>query len=96
MPFLYGQIQLIDPKIILTLGDIAGGALLGVKKDIEGLRKNNYYRLKDAYIYVTYHPAVLIKNNYPDQKKMKKLVWEDIKQIRRKYDETVGDKPQWQ
>ncbi|MFO7891492.1 MAG: uracil-DNA glycosylase [bacterium] len=95
IPYLLGQIKFIKPKIILVLGETAGNALLGREKDIRELRENNYYKFKGAYIYVTYHPAALVKNNDPDQKKKKRLVWEDVKRVRSQYDKIVGDKLQW-
>lgn len=89
MPFLWGQIELCAPKILLVLGETAGSALLGVKKDMSELRKNNYYTIKDACVFVTYHPAVLVNSSDPDQQKNKRWVWEDVKHLRSRYDNLV-------
>lgn len=96
MPFMWGQIELCAPNILLVLGETAGSVLLGVKKDITELRENNYYTIKNTSVFVTYHPAVLLRSNDPDQRKNKRRVWEDIKSMRLRYNNMVEGKKQWQ
>jgi len=96
IPFLIGQIELIEPKIILVLGQISGNVLFSNKKNMLELRSGNFYKFKNSYVYVTYHPAELVKSNDPDQKEKKRMVWEDLKKMRHMYDEIVGNKPKWQ
>jgi len=96
IPFLLSQIELITPKMILLLGKSVGNVLLRNKKNVMELRSNNYYKMKDSYVYVTYHPAAIIKSNDPEKKKKKRIVWEDVQQLRHMYDKLVGDKPKWQ
>lgn len=96
MPFLLGQIEIIAPSIILLLGKNTANALLGNEKAIKELRKENSFKFKNSYMYVTYHLAELLNDDDPYQKQKKKMVWEDVQSLRRKYDEIVGDKPKWQ
>ncbi|MEJ2627302.1 MAG: uracil-DNA glycosylase, partial [bacterium] len=96
MPYLLAQIEIIAPKIILVLGEIAARALLGNEKNLKELRKENYHTINNAFGYVTYHPADLLSDNDPNQKMKKKMVWEDVQSLRRRYDKIVGDKPKWQ
>jgi len=95
MPFLLGQIELIAPTIILLLGQTTGNILLENTKNVMELRNNNYYKMKNSYMYATYHPADLINRNDPEKTKKKRIVWKDVQQLRHMYDKLVGDKPKW-
>ncbi len=96
VPFLLSQIELIAPKMILLLGQSVGNVLLKNQKNLMELRNNNYYKIRNSYVYVTYHPAALVIKNDTEKKKKKKIVWEDVQQLRHMYDKLVGDKSKWQ
>jgi len=89
-PYLWKQIELIRPKMILCMGRIAGTNLL--KNGIDTLAKlrGNVYDYMGAKVMVTYHPAALLRN--PN---WKSPAWEDLQKFRRLYDELVGDKPKF-
>ena len=80
-PYLWKQILLINPKLILCLGRVAGTNLLKNKESLGKMRGNiyDYYGIK---VIVTYHPAALLRN--PD---WKHGAWEDLKKFRRMYEE---------
>jgi uracil-DNA glycosylase family 4 len=83
-PYLIKQIELIQPKFILALGLIAVDTLLKKKNRMGEIRGTiqNYHGVK---MVVTYHPAALLRN--PG---WKKNVWEDVKLLRRLYDEYLN------
>lgn len=89
-PYLWKQIELIRPKMILCMGRIAGVNLL--KNGIDTLAKlrGNVYDYMGAKVMVTYHPAALLRN--PN---WKSPAWEDLQKFRHLYDELVGDKPKF-
>lgn len=87
MPFLKKQIEMIKPKLILALGRVAVQNLLGLNTPMGSLR-GTAHNLDGIKVVVTYHPAALLRNP-----QWKKDTWEDVKKLRKIYDEIVGDKP---
>ncbi len=78
-PYLKKQLQLINPKLIVALGRIAGMTLLKTKDSLTNMR-NKIHKYENIDLIVTYHPAALLRN--PN---FKKPTWEDFKLIRNKY-----------
>jgi len=73
---LFKEIDIIQPKIICTLGSCATKAILGDDIQISKAR-GNFFTIKEKYLVMpTFHPAYLLRN--PDSKKM---VWQDMKKI---------------
>ena len=61
-PFLEQQVDLIGPRVILTLGNFATRVLLGTKQGITQLRGNVYQFRGDATQLVpTFHPAAALR-----------------------------------
>jgi len=61
-PFLEQQIDLIAPRVILTLGNFATRVLLGTKQGITQLRGNVYqFRGDAAQLVPTFHPAAALR-----------------------------------
>jgi len=75
MPFLLKQIEIISPKVIVSLGKIASGALLNTDEPMSKLR-GHMKEFLGTRVMPTFHPAYLLRN--PDAKK---LVWEDVKKV---------------
>ena len=74
-PYLINQIDLIQPKLIVALGRIAGNTLLGVEKSLKDMR-SVLHKYHSRPLIVTYHPAALLRN--PN---WKPGAWEDFKWI---------------
>ncbi len=73
--YLYRQIELLEPKIILALGRIAAQSLLNSATPIGKMRGKLYHLDKYGIpLVVTYHPAYLLRSP-----KEKRKVWEDLK-----------------
>jgi uracil-DNA glycosylase len=79
IPFLFRQIAVIRPKLIVTLGNPATQELLNTKTGITQLRGTfqDYPRLPGIKVLPTFHPAYLLRS--PDKKRE---AWEDLKKVR--------------
>jgi DNA polymerase len=75
-PFLFRQIDVIKPKVIVTLGTFATRALLRTLDPISRLR-GRVFEYRGAKLVPTFHPAYLLRN--PSSKRE---VWEDMKLVR--------------
>ncbi len=80
-PFLKKQLSVIQPKLIMCLGRIAGQTLLKTNASLTELR-NNIYMYQGIKVMVTFHPAALLRN--PN---WKRPAWEDVQKMRKLYDE---------
>ncbi|OFW39946.1 MAG: hypothetical protein A3J29_19740 [Acidobacteria bacterium RIFCSPLOWO2_12_FULL_67_14b] len=75
-PFLFRQIDVIQPRVIVPLGKFAAQCLLKTTDPITRLRGRRFdYR--GATLIPTFHPAYLLRNP-----SAKREVWEDMKQVR--------------
>jgi DNA polymerase len=86
-PFLFRQIETIQPKMIVALGAVAAKTLLGVNEPMARLRGQIYdfstprragSTPYDGKLVVTYHPAFLLRD--PRQKKE---TWKDLQIVMR-------------
>ena len=76
LPFLYKQLELIQPKLIVTLGNIATKALLPHALGIMKMRGNQFNFNKIPLI-PTFHPSYLLRNP-----SALSSVWNDMRHIR--------------
>lgn len=82
-PYLYKQLEMIKPKLILALGTFAAQTLLNTKDPLGRLR-GRFHEYKGIKMMVTYHPAALLRN--PN---WKRPTWEDVKLFRKEYDSII-------
>jgi len=75
-PFLFRQVQVIKPRVIVALGTFAAQALLRTNDPISRLR-GKVFHYGDARLIPTFHPAYLLRS--PERKRE---VWEDMKKVR--------------
>jgi uracil-DNA glycosylase len=71
-PFLFQQIDVIRPEVIVALGATAATYLLGQRQPLAGLR-GRVHSWRGSKLIVTYHPAFLLRD--PRQKKE---AWADL------------------
>lgn len=83
-PYLQKQIELIKPKFLLSLGLTSVDTLLKKKHRMADMR-GKVLDYNGTKMLVTYHPAALLRN--PN---WKKKAWEDVKLLRRLYDEYLA------
>ena len=84
LPILIRQIMLVQPKLILCVGRVAGNVLLGTNQPLKVLRETRFHDFHGIPLMVTYHPAALLRSA-----KYKRPTWEDVQELRARYDELV-------
>ena len=83
--FLIEHILIINPKILIIMGNTAMEALVGSNSKISkerGKWKEILLKNKTFLSIITFHPAYLIR-----QQDQKKYSWSDLKEIKKKIDE---------
>ncbi len=80
-PYLWKQLEIMKPKIIVCLGRVAAQTLLRTTAGLNDMR-GKVHDYRGMKLVVTYHPAALLRN--PN---WKKPTWEDVQWIRKMYDE---------
>lgn len=87
LPYLHKQIELVNPKLILCVGKVAGSTLLGLdEKTPLNTMRGTFHAFRDKHeLMVTFHPAALLRN--PN---WKKDTWVDVQLLRKRYDELGG------
>ena len=78
-PYLKEQIRLINPKLIVTLGELAAKTLLKINLPLNDMREKSF-TYEGIDVLVTYHPDALLRNP-----KLKRPTWEDFKIIKSNY-----------
>jgi DNA polymerase len=71
-PFLFRQIDVVRPQVLVALGATAATYLLGHRQPLAGLR-GRVHAFRGMQLIVTYHPAFLLRD--PRQKKE---AWADL------------------
>lgn len=78
--FLRQQVKLIQPEMILLMGQQAVRALLDCVEEMSSLRTQQH-QYEAVPLMVTYHPAELMQ-----EPELKRLAWQDLKQLKRELD----------
>lgn len=84
LPYLYQQIEHVNPKIIILLGATALKGLIDPNARITQVR-GQWIKWKDRWVMPTYHPSALLRNP-----SLKRPVWEDFKRVVAQYRELVN------
>jgi DNA polymerase len=75
-PFLFQQLDVIRPRVVVALGACAVRTLLRSEQSISRLR-GQVFDYRGAKLVPTFHPAFLLRS--PDRKRD---VWQDMKKVR--------------
>lgn len=75
-PFLFRQIEIVRPRVIVALGKFAAQTLLRSTAPISKLRGREY-PFHGATLVPTFHPAFLLRSPA-----FKREAWEDLKRVR--------------
>jgi uracil-DNA glycosylase family 4 len=75
-PFLFRQIDAIQPKVIVSLGSFAAKTLLKTEQSI-ARQRGSVYDFRGVKLVPTFHPSYLLRS--PDRKRD---TWEDLKTAR--------------
>lgn len=79
LPYLFEQIQLVKPELLLLLGKVAAHTLLGFDGTMNEYRSKTY-QVRNIKTFVTYHPSALLRNEG-----WKKFAWIDLQKLQEDY-----------
>ena len=88
-PYVEEIIRLVNAPIMLLTGNVACQSILG-KTGITKLR-GEWTQLAGRWVMPIFHPSYLLRNPSRNPGSPKALMWNDIREVRRKYDEIVGN-----
>ena len=86
-PYVMEIIRLVDPKIMLLIGNVATQSILG-KTGITKLR-GEWNEWNGRHVMPIFHPSYLLRNPSRKPGSPKALTWQDIQEVRRKFDELI-------
>jgi uracil-DNA glycosylase len=84
-PYVFEIIRFVDPRVILLTGNVACQAVLN-KTGITSLR-GKWTHMDGRWIMPIFHPSYLLRVPATGAGSPKALMWDDIREARRKYDE---------
>jgi uracil-DNA glycosylase family 4 len=87
-PFVFEVIRQVDPLIMLLTGNVACQSILG-KTGITSLR-GKWIEQDGHWIMPIFHPSYLLRNQSKEPGSPKAQMWDDIREVRRKYDELTS------
>ncbi len=88
VPYLYEQIDIIKPKVIVALGATAVAGLFGEKFNITKIR-GLWKEFRDIPVMPTYHPSYLLRN---PSITVKREVWYDMLKVMEKLGMPISQK----
>lgn len=87
LPYLYRQIELVRPRVLLAVGRVAAQNLLASDAPLGRLRgREHRFGQRNLPLVVTYHPAYLLRAPADKRK-----AWEDLKFARRVFAQSMTD-----
>lgn len=85
-PFLQRKIQLIQPKIIATLGNVPTQFFLKTTQGITRTRGQFYPWKQGIEVFPMYHPSYLLRNPSREPGSPKHQAWQDIQTLKARLD----------
>lgn len=86
-PYVMEIIRLVNPKIILLTGGVAVNSILKERKRGITKMRGAWHEIDGRWIMPMFHPSYLLRNDSRKPGSPKALTWQDIQEVRRKYDE---------
>lgn len=87
--YLDAQLNILKPKIILLCGRVALTSFLPNVASISKVRGKWFDGPNGSKMMPIFHPSYLLRNPIARPGSPKALMWEDIKEIKRRYDEIL-------
>jgi len=87
-PFVFEIVRLMDPVVILLTGNVACQSVLK-RTGITSLR-GQWIQMDGRWLMPIFHPSYLLRNQSREPGSPKALMWDDIREVRRKYDELAA------
>ena len=85
--YLDAQLDILKPKIILLCGSVALSSFLPDVGGITKVRGKWFSTANGTKMMPIFHPSYLLRNDSKEKNSPKWLTWQDIKEIKRVYDE---------
>ena len=83
--YLEAQLLLLQPSIIVTLGNIATRWLLKTEKGIMSMR-GRWQEWRGIKLLPMYHPSFLLRQKGEQERKYKNETWDDVKKLKQELD----------
>ena len=89
LPYLKAQIKIIQPKVIVALGNTTVSGLLGhdPARKMSAVR-GTWDQFENIPVMISFHPSYLVRNG---TLKTKRMVWEDMLQVMEKCSLEISD-----
>jgi DNA polymerase len=87
-PYVLEIIRLVDPLIMLLTGNVACQSILG-RTGITSLR-GEWSQMDGRWVMPIFHPSYLLRNPSKEPGSPKAQMWDDIREVRKKFDELIG------
>ena len=84
--FLDAQLEILKPRIILLCGRVALTSMLNTTSGITKVRGQWFEGPYGSIMMPIFHPSYLLRNESHEQGSPKWLMWQDIKEVKRVYD----------
>ena len=89
LPYLKAQIKIIQPKVIVALGNTTVSGLLGHDPARKmGSVRGTWDQFETIPVMITFHPSYLLRNG---TLKTKRMVWEDMLKVMEKCSLEISD-----
>ena len=85
--YLDAQIEILKPRIILLCGRVAVESMMNTKTGITRLRGKWYEGPNFSKMMPIFHPSYLLRNDSREKGSPKWLMWQDIQEIKKVYDQ---------
>lgn len=85
--YLDAQIEILKPRIILLCGRVAVQSFLNTNLGISKIRGKWFEGPNFSKMMPIFHPSYLLRNDSREKGSPKWLMWQDIKEIKRVYDQ---------
>ncbi len=90
LPYLKAQLEIVQPEVIIALGNTAVEGLLGSDPNRRiGKIRGKWFEYEGIPLIPTYHPSFLLRNQ---SLSMKRLVWEDMLSVMDRLEMPVSEK----
>ena len=94
LPYLKAQIEIVQPKVIVALGNTAVTGLLGPDPNRRmGSVRGTWQAFEEIPLMITFHPSYLLRaESTANPNAKKRLVWEDMLQVMEKLGLPISEK----
>ncbi|MBT5692517.1 MAG: uracil-DNA glycosylase [Opitutae bacterium] len=90
IPYLKAQLAIVQPKVVVALGNTAIQGILGHDRALKiGKIHGSWYEFEGIPLMPTFHPASLLHN---ESRNAKRRIWEDLLKVMERLELPISDK----